>query len=127
MGSTIRGDRVPKSAVTAYETRKNGMKLLLKILVFIVSYGIAFASAFYAYNHFDGEFTPTSVWVILVIFAIFGYCATKPSSSSYYTGGENGQAFAYNMIMLAIRILFSIIAGIFVAPWKIASKLTTLH
>ena len=105
------------------------MKILLKILVFVVSYGIAFALAFYAINNFNGENTPTSVWIIIAFLAIIGFVATasksESSSSSYYTGGANGQAFFYNMLVVVFKIIFSAIAGVFIAPYKIAGKLSS--
>lgn len=102
------------------------MKMLLKILAYVVSYGVSFALAYYAFNNFNGEYTPNSVWVILVIFAIFGFGATRSSSSSFFVGGEHGEGFFLNMLFFAFRLLFSVIAGVFIAPFKIARTLTSL-
>lgn len=86
------------------------MKTLLKILVFVVSYGISLALVFYAIHNFNGENTPAPVWIIIAFFAILGFVATKSesssSSSSYYTGGENGHAFFLNTLVLVFKIFF---------------------
>ena len=104
----------------------SGVRLLVKILVAVVSYGIAFALAIYAVNNFKGGDTPTAVWVILVILAIFGYRAIKHLPFLIFSGGANGEGFAFTMLMLFLRVVFSVIAGVFVAPWVIAKTLVSL-
>lgn len=96
------------------------------LLAAVVSYGVSFALAIYAFINFNGESTPAPVWVILVIFAIFGFGATRSSSSSYFTGGANGEAFFWNMVFLFLRLVFSVIAGVFVAPYKLVKALNSM-
>ena len=103
-----------------------GVKILLKVLVFVVSYGIAFALAFYSLYHIALGDATAFVWVILVILAICGFSATKSLPFIAFSGGPNLQGLAYTLIMLAIRVLISVIAGVFVAPWMIAKKLISL-
>lgn len=55
----------------------SGTRILMKILVAVVSYGIVFALAIFALNQFNGEETPISAWIIIVILAISGYRAIK--------------------------------------------------
>ena len=104
----------------------SGVRLLLKVLIAIVSYVAAFALAIYAINNFNGGNAPTSVWVILVILAIFGFRAIKHLPFLIFSGGVDGQGFVYTMIMLAIRVLLSVFAGVFIAPWVIAKTLVSL-
>lgn len=104
----------------------SGTRLLVKIVVAIVSYVAAFALALYALNNFSGGDTPTAVWVILVILAIFGFRAIKHLPFLIFSGGMNGEGFAYTMIMLALRVLLSVLAGVFIAPWVIAKTLVSL-
>ena len=104
----------------------SGVRVLLKVLVAVVSYGVVLALAVYAISNFNGGNAPTSVWVILVILAIFGFRVIKHLPFLIFSGGVSGQGFVYTMIMLAIRVLLSVFAGVFIAPWVIARKLVSL-
>ena len=104
----------------------SGVRILLKVLIAVVSYGVTFALAVYAISHFSGWDTPASVWVILVILAIFGFRVIKHLPFLIFSGGPNGQGFVYTLIMLAIRVLLSVAAGVFIAPWVIAKALVLL-
>ena len=104
----------------------SGTRLLVKIVVAVVSYAAAFALAIYALNHFNGGDTPTAVWVILVILAIFGFRAIKHLPFLIFSGGVNGEGLVYTLIMLALRVLLSVLAGVFIAPWVIAKTLVSL-
>ena len=104
----------------------SGVRILLKVLVAVVSYGVAFALAVYAISNFNGGDTPAAVWVILIILAIFGFRAIKHLPFLIFSGGVDGEGFVYTMIMLAIRVLLSVFAGVFIAPWVIAKKLVSL-
>ena len=104
----------------------SGVRLLLKVLLAVVSYVAVFALAIYALSNFDGWDTSTSVWVIIGILAIFGFRAIKHLPFVIFSGGVNGQGFAYTLIMLALRVLLSVVAGVFIAPWVIAKTLVSL-
>ena len=102
------------------------VRFFLKALVAVVSYGAAFALAVYAVSNFNGESTPAAVWVILLILAIFGFRAIKHLPFLVFSGGVSGEGFVYTIIMLALRVLLSVFAGVFIAPWVIAKKLVSL-
>lgn len=104
----------------------SGTRILVKILVAVVSYGVAFVLAVYALAHLNGEETPPFVWVILVILAICGYRAIKHLPFLIFSGGASGQGFIYTILFLALRVLLSVFAGVFIAPWMIAKKLSSL-
>ena len=104
----------------------SGVRFLLKVLIAVVSYVAAFALAIYALSNFNGGDTPAAVWVIIVILAIFGFRAIKHLPFLIFSGGVDGQGFVYTMIMLAIRVLLSVFAGVFIAPWVIAKTLVSL-
>ncbi len=104
----------------------SGTRILVKVLVAVVSYGVAFALAIYAFSHFNGEETTPFVWVILVILAICGFKAIKHLPFLIFSGGASGQGLFYTILVLALRVLLSVIAGIFIAPWMIAKKLSSL-
>ena len=101
-------------------------RLLVKILVAVVSYGVAFGLAIYAFNQFTGGNAGTFTWIILIILAIFGFRATKYLPFISFSGGANGEGFVYTIIMLFLRVVLSVIAGVFIAPWVIAKKLVSL-
>lgn len=104
----------------------SGTRLLVKILVAVVSYGVAFALVLYAlYQVALGEVT-TSVWVILVILGIFGFSATKSLPFIAFSGGPNLQGLFLTLVMLFLRVVFSVIVGVFIAPWVITKKLVSL-
>lgn len=109
----------------------SGTRILVKVLAAVVSYGIAFALAIYAINQMTGQMggsgeISTLAWVILVILAIFGYRAIKHLPFLIFSGGPSGQGFCYTLIMIFLRVLLSVFAGVFIAPWVIAKKLASL-
>lgn len=104
----------------------SGVRILLKVLITVVCYIVAFALAIYATGHLDGENSSAAAWVILVILAIFGFRAIKHLPFLIFSGGEMGQGFVYTILMLFLRVLLSVIAGVFIAPWVIAKKLGSL-
>lgn len=101
----------------------SGTRLLVKILVAIVSYGIAFALALYAIAYNDTN--PFSL-IILIIIAICGYRAIKYLPTFFFFGGENGGGFLLTLVFFGLKILLSVFAGVFIAPWMIAKKLVSL-
>lgn len=104
----------------------SGTRILVKILVAVVSYGVAFTLAFYAISQFSGEKTSPFVWVILVILAICGYRAIKHLPSLIFFGGANLEGFFWTIFFLFLKVLLSVFAGVFIAPWMIARKLASL-
>lgn len=104
----------------------SGTRILVKVLVAVVSYGVAFALAFYAIGQFNGSETSPFVWVILLILAICGYRAIRRLPFLIFSGGANMEGFAWTVILLALRVLLSVFAGVFIAPWMIAKKLISL-
>lgn len=105
----------------------SGTRILVKVLVAVVSYGVAFALAIFVINQFNGEQTPTFAWIILVILAICGYRAIRHLPFLIFSGGEMaGQGFFLTLLMLGLRVLLSVFAGVLIAPWMIAKKLVSL-
>lgn len=104
----------------------SGTRILVKILVAVVSYSIAFALALYAVSHFnfDGGNT-AAVWIIIVVLAICGFRALSFIPFLSFSGG-GGVGLAITLMLLLFRVGFSVIAGIFIAPWMIAKKLVSL-
>ena len=105
----------------------SGVKILLKILVAVVSYCAAFALAFYAVSQLlngNADQSPLAM-VILLIIAICGFSATKSLPFFYASGGGTG-SIPVTLFLITLRIAFSVIAGVFVAPWMIAKKLISL-
>ena len=104
----------------------SGTRLLVKILVAIVSYGIAFALALYAVNSFNYDGGNTAiVWIIVVILAICGFRALSFIPFLSFSGG-GGAGVAITLFLLLFRVALSVIAGVFIAPWMIAKKLVSL-
>ena len=104
----------------------SGTRLLVKILVFVVSYGVAFALAIFALIQLNGEGTPAFAWIIIVILAICGFRAFRNIPFLSFSGGESGEALGLTVAFFFLRLLLSILAGIFIAPWMIARNLTSL-
>lgn len=104
----------------------SGTRILLKVLVAVVSYGVVFALAIYVLGQFNGAETTPFVWVILAILAICGYRAIKDLPSLIFFGGAPGEGFVWTILFLALKVLLSVFAGIFIAPWMIAKKLVSL-
>lgn len=104
----------------------SGIRILVKVLVAVVSYGVAFALAFYAFSQFIGDETNFFVWVILVILAICGYRAISHLPILTFSGGASGEGFFLTIFFLILRVLLSVVAGIFIAPWMIAKTLVSL-
>jgi len=100
----------------------SGTRVFVKILIAVVSYGIAFALAFYAVNQILNGHDSFLTIVILIIIAIFGFRATKGLPFFYASGGGT-ESIPVTLFLLALRIAFSIFAGVFIAPWMIAKKL----
>lgn len=104
----------------------SGVRLLLKILIGIVSYGVTFALAVYAVSNFNYDGGNTAVvWIIIVILAICGFKALSFIPFLSFSGG-GGAGIAITLVLLLFRVGFSVIAGIFIAPWVIAKKLVSL-
>lgn len=102
----------------------SGTRLLVKILVAVVSYGVTFALAIFALSQaFNGN---SAAGLLLVIPAICGYRAVKYLPSFYFFGGEFGGGFLLTLLFLALRVLLSVFIGVFIAPWMIAKKLVSL-
>lgn len=101
-------------------------RLLVKILVFVVSYGVAFALAIFALNQLSGEGTPAFAWIIIVILAICGFRAFRNIPFLSFSGGGPGEALGLTVAFFVLRLMLSILAGIFIAPWMIAKKLVLL-
>lgn len=104
----------------------SGTRTLVKVLVAVVSYGVAFGLAFWALNQFSDEKTSSFVWVILIILAICGYRAIRHLPFLIFSGGASGQGFVFTLLFLALRVLLSVFAGVFIAPWMIAKALVSL-
>ena len=104
----------------------SGVRFLVKILIGVVSYGVAFALAIYAFSNFsfDGG-NPAAVWIIMVILAICGFRALGFIPFFSFSGG-GGAGLAITLVLLLIRVWLSVIAGIFIAPFMIARKLVSL-
>lgn len=104
----------------------SGTRLLVKILVAVVSYGVTFALAIYAVSNFNFDGGNTAVvWIIIVILAICGFKALSFIPFLSFSGG-GGAGIAITLMLLLFRVFFSVIAGIFIAPWMIAKKLVLL-
>ena len=104
----------------------SGTRILVKILVAIVSYGVAFALAIYAFSQFSGENTSPFVWVILLILAICGYRAIKHLPSLIFFGGATGEGLVWTVLFFVLKVVLSVFAGILIAPWMIAKTLVSL-
>lgn len=104
----------------------SGGRLLVKVLVFVVSYVVAFALAFFALSQFSGEGTSTFAWVIIIILAICGYRAIRHLPSLFFSGGASGEGCFLTILFFGLKILLSVFAGVFIAPWMIAKKLVSL-
>ena len=104
----------------------SGVRFLVKILIGIVSYGVFFALAIYAVSNFnyDGG-NSAAVWIIIVILAICGFKALSFIPFLSFSGG-GGAGLAITLVLLLFRVAFSVIAGIFIAPFMIARKLVSL-
>lgn len=104
----------------------SGTRLLVKVLVAVVSYGVAFALAIYAASNFDFNGGNTAaVWVIIAILAICGFRALSFIPFLTFSGGD-GAGLAMTLMLLLFRVALSVIAGIFIAPWMIAKTLVSL-
>lgn len=103
----------------------SGTRKLVKILVAVVSYGVAFALAYYAINQILNGHDSFLAIVVLIIVAVFGFRATRGLPFFYASGGGTG-SIPVTLFLLGLRIAFSIFTGVFVAPWKIAKKLAAL-
>lgn len=103
----------------------SGTRVLVKVLVAVVCYGVAFAMAFYAINHILNGHDSALDIVVLIIVAIFGFRATKGLPFFYAFGGGTG-SIPVTLFLLGLRVVLSIAAGVLVAPWKIAKKLASL-
>lgn len=103
------------------------MRTLVKILVAIVSYGVALAMAFYAVNQFrDGKANTLSfAWFILVVIVICGFISTK-DLPVFVAEGAGTTPIPVTLFLLFLRVAISVIAGVFIAPWKIAKALASL-
>lgn len=103
------------------------MRFLVKVVVAIVCYIAVFALAAYALIHMsDGGGAPKAVLAILIILAFFGYRAVRHLPLLIFSGGVDGQGFVYTLIMLFLRVLLSVLLGMFIAPWVIAKKAVSL-
>ena len=101
-------------------------KVLLKILVFVVSYGSSFALAFYAFNNFNYDGGNTAVvWIIILILGICGFRALSFIPFLSFSGGA-GAGLAITLMLLLVRVFFSVFVGVFIAPWMIAKKVVSL-
>lgn len=72
----------------------SGTRVFVKILIAVVSYGIAFALAFYAVNQILNGHDSFLTIVILIIIAIFGFRATKGLPFFYASGEEPSQSLS---------------------------------
>ena len=104
----------------------SGGRLLVKVLIFVVSYVVALASAFFALSQLSGEGTPAFAWIIIAILAFCGFRAFRNIPFLSFSGGEAGEALGLTVAFFVLRLLLSILAGIFIAPWMIAKKLVSL-
>lgn len=103
----------------------SGVRMLLKVLVAVVSYGIVFALVIYGVNQLLSGKESLLAIVVLIIIAIFGFRATKSLPFFFATGGGTS-SIPITLFLLSLRIVFSLAAGIFVAPWMIAKALVSL-
>ena len=103
----------------------SGTRILLKVLVAVVSYGVTLALTIYGVTQLlNGDESLLAI-IVLIIIAIFGFGATKGLPFFYASGGGT-ESIPITLFLLALRIVFSLAAGVLVAPWKIAKKLTSL-
>ena len=103
----------------------SGVRILLKVLIAVVSYGVAFALAVYAISQiFNGNDSAFAV-IALIILAIFGFRATKSLPFFYATGGGM-ESIPVTLFLLSLRVVLSVFTGVLVAPWVIAKKLVSL-
>ena len=65
----------------------SGVRVLLKVLVAVVSYGVFLALAVYAVNQILNGNDSAFAVIALIIIAIFGFRATKSLPFFYATGG----------------------------------------
>lgn len=104
----------------------SGGRLLVKVLVFILSYGVAFALAMFALSQLSGEGTPAFAWIIIAILAFCGFRAFRNIPFLSFSGGAPGESLGLTVGFFVARLLLSILAGIFIAPWMIAKKIVSL-
>lgn len=103
----------------------SGVRILLKVLVAVVSYGVVFALAIYAVNNIlNGHESPLAI-IILIIIAIFGFGATRGLPFLYATSAGT-ESIPVTLFLILLRIMISLATGVLVAPWKIAKKLVSL-
>lgn len=102
----------------------SGVKILLKVLVAVVSYGVAFALAIYAINQILNGHESLLAIVVLIIIAIFGFRATRNLPFFYATGGGT-DSIPVTLFLVTLRLAISFFVGVFVAPWMIAKKLVS--
>ena len=103
----------------------SGVRILLKVLIAVVSYGVAFALAVYAISQIFNGNDSAFAMIALIILAIFGFRATKSIPFFYATGGGTN-SIPVTLFLLSLRIVLSIAAGVLVAPWMLARKLVSL-
>lgn len=103
----------------------SGVKTLLKVLVAVVSYGVFLALAIYGVTQILNGHDSAFAIIILIIIAIFGFGATKGLPVFFATGGGT-ESIPITLFLLSLRVVFSLAAGVLVAPWKIAKKLVSL-
>lgn len=103
----------------------SGVRILLKALIAVVSYGVAFALAVYAISQIINGNDSAFAMIALIILAIFGFRATKSIPFFYATGGGTS-SIPVTLFLLSLRIVLSIAAGVLVAPWVLARKLVSL-
>ena len=124
----MRGSQAHKNTKREREEKimSSGTRMLVKILIFIVSYAVAFALAFFGFSQFNGGDTSAFGWIIFAILAICGYRAIGRLPSLIFSGGPSGQGFFLTVFFFVIKICLSAFAGIFIAPWMAAKKLSSL-
>ena len=103
----------------------SGTRLLVKILVAIVSYGVFLALAVYAISQILNGNDTVFAMIALIIIAIFGFRATKSLPFFYATGGGT-DSIPITLFLITLRVILSVFAGVLVAPLVIAKKLVSL-
>lgn len=101
-----------------------GQRILVRILITVVCYVITFVGAFYALVTI-GDNNPIA-WAIVIILAIFGFRAIKYLPSLFFSSGGSGEGLFFTLLFLFLKLLLSVVAGVFIAPWVIGGKIAAL-